>query len=129
MSNPSPDLLARLHALRDEGVRRGLNYGMDFAIAHVAVAMSSELIVLDLVDDSFVYYYRDMGKSTEIGRGATLDEVAEPFLTEVARLAAGRGRGPLVGVPDPRDEKTPKQAFEEMQAQGFFPGMAWPGDD
>lgn len=129
MSKPSPELVARLHALRDEGVRRGLNYGMDFAIAYVAVAMSSELIVLDVVDDAFVYYYRDMGKSTEIGRGATLEEVAEAFLTEVARLAAGRGRGPLVGVPDPRAQKTPRQAFEEMQARGLFPGMTWPGDD
>ncbi len=128
-SRPSAELVAQLHALRDEGARRGLNYGMDFAIAHVAVAMSSELVVLDLVEDAFVYFYRDMGRSTEIGRGATLDEVAEPFLTEVARLAAGRGRGPLVGVPDPREQRTPQQAFEDAQARGLFPGMTWPGDD
>lgn len=118
---PTPEVLAELVALRDEGERRGFSYGLDFAISYVAVAMSSELVVLTIDDGAFVVSYRDMGQNREVARAATVADVAEPFLEEVARLAGPRGRGPYAGQepPDPFAGMTREQVVEEYRRRGF----------
>lgn len=118
---PTAQTRAELEALRDEGVRRGLVYGMDFAIAYVPVSMSSEVVLLALEDDAFVVHYRDMGQNRELSRAATLDGVAERFLEEAARLAGPRGRGPYAGgaVPTEFDGMTQDEIIEEYRRRGF----------
>ncbi len=118
---PTPEVLAQLVALRDEGERRGFSYGLDFAIAHVPVAMSSELVVLTVDEGDVVVHYRDMGQNRELRRAATVAEIAEPFLEEVGRLAGPRGRGPYVGQepPDPFAGMSQEQVLEEYRRRGL----------
>lgn len=118
---PTPEVLAQLVALRDEGERRGFSYGLDFAIAYVPVAMSSELVVLTVDEGELVVHYRDMGQNREVGRAGTVAAIAEPFLEEVARLAGPRGRGPYAGQepPDPFAGMTREQVLEEYRRRGF----------
>jgi len=118
---PTPEVLAELEALRDEGVRRGLSYGLDFAIAYVPAAMSSEVVLLTVDGAGFVVYYRDMGQNRELARGATVADVAERFLEEAARLAGPRGRGPYAGQEPPNEFEgmTREQVIEEYRRRGF----------
>lgn len=115
---PVPPELVALH---DEAVGAGFEDGMDFLIQGIHAHMSSELILLSRDGDEYVVDYQDMGRYTELMRSTSFDAIRPRFLSEVARLAGPRGRGPTAGQPaaTPYDGWTYERRLEEMRRRGF----------
>jgi hypothetical protein len=119
----------RVAALHEECERLGYRLGLDYWIEGLHASFSSELILLTHDGDAYRVVYRDMGHERQVASARSFDEIRPVFLEEVGWLAAGRLRGPYVGLPtraeqlaDSRTEDDALAAFEELErAEGADP--------
>lgn len=93
--SPSPELAA----LRLELITLGFEEGMDFAITGWRTPVSSEVYVLTLHHGQYIVEYHDMGRTREVARTGSFDEVRQQLVDKLERLAGPRGRGPSAGLP------------------------------
>lgn len=113
----------QLQDLYKEAVVLGYQPSMDFAIKGIPGHLSSELIVLIQEDDSYIVYYRDMGRSREVAQSPELDVIREHFFDQLADLAGPRGRGPWAGRkrPSPYEGMSTDERIEALRKLGWFP--------
>ncbi len=118
---PAPEL----YAVKEDAEGQGFVYGTDFYVWGIPAFMSSELVIFGKDGDEYVVKYSDMGRKRERIRTVDLAAARSTFFDELARLGKDRGRGPLAGAAASEDTRSPREAFEEMQRQGMFPGVRW----
>jgi hypothetical protein len=118
-AGPEHDAFA---AIRSRCLALGLVEGMEFAVDGFPTSLSSEHIDLRRQGPLFEVVYSDMGRDSVIARLATVDDAGDVFVHEVARLARGRGGGPLVDVDPVRvrwDGESPAERSERVR-QGWL---------
>jgi len=115
--HPAPS--AEFLALRAECEALGYLWGMDFFIWYIPAALSSEYIMLGLVDEDYAVTYSDMGHDTLLFRSADFAPARERFLEELTWLAAGRNRGPNAGRKSPWKIAAEKRTTAEGSASFY----------
>lgn len=109
---PRPELVA----IHEEALRLGFLHGTDYAIDGIPAPLSSEHIVLSVVDGQYEVLYRDMGRNRLLLRTPDVAQARTTFLEETAWLAAGRDHGPYAGRRRPEAEPDPR-SVEEITAE------------
>ena len=88
--------------LSNEATSLGYVNGADYAVWGVPADLSSELVELGKRGDTYLVWYRDMGRRYDVIASSVRSDVRREFLLELGRVAGPRGRGPYVDEPAPR---------------------------
>lgn len=129
--DPSSTAPPELLELKKECDARGFMSVSDYRIVGVTSGSAGDTMVFGIHDGKYVVAYDEKGSLRTLFTSSSFEDAKRRFLEDLAGTAWGHGwRTPDGREPPGRyDGMTPRQVFEEMQKEGYFPGEAWPEED